>query len=82
MPEELEHLFLLDIIGHEAADHPYFGSTSYYHIWEDEIARPLLIKAGYTILGPFYNLEDDAFGPLTRGCVASKDDKKYIIWYG
>src|SRR5258706_2665327 len=32
---------------------------------ENEVARALLIKAGYTILGSFYHLDADSFGPLT-----------------
>jgi len=34
MPKEMEFLFLLDIIGHKAADHKYYSHTSYYHVWK------------------------------------------------
>lgn len=53
---------------------------AYWH-WEDEIATPALVAAGYKVAW-WVDGERDSFGPLSRTCDASKDGVYYEFWYG
>jgi len=78
---------LLDIIGHDKADHPDFCNSGSFWKWEQIVAIPSLISRGYTVVTnnykmTFCTLEGDSCGPLTRGVVVEKDGVKSMAWYG
>lgn len=78
-----KYVRLLTIIGEQAANHPYYGVESYFHVWEDTVAFPMLEKAGYKLHAKaFFNIKDDMFGPLARGTYVERDGVVYIVWYG
>ncbi len=74
--EEADARDLLTFLGAEAA-HFDFGS---YHHDENAILRPALERRGYTGVS-FYMDEQDSFGPLIRGCVATDSSGKRVRFY-
>lgn len=68
--EEDEALELLDFLGDEATRGFEFGK---YYDGERDILEPSLLKCGF-VSASFYMIEQDSFGPLIRGCVATKAD--------
>jgi hypothetical protein len=80
---EVPSIYLLDIIGHESADKPFYCSPEKYWAWEINTAIPALLEKGYVIHElKFSHLERDSFGPLSRGILVSKDKVLSIAWYG
>ena len=75
-----ESLDLLNVIGENAAEEPNYCSRS-YRKWEEDTARPLLEKLGYSNI-EFSMAECDSFGPLTRVVTATKDEATYRFIYG
>lgn len=86
---------LLTIIGNDKAEHElgycaqYSAFTQYnnksgkdFYDWEEEIAKPELIKLGYKLLSGFITGDGDSFGPLTRYIRVEKDGQKMELMYG
>jgi hypothetical protein len=78
--KEPETLDLLDVIGENAAEEPNYCSRTYWK-WEDDTAKPLLEKLGYSNI-EFSMGECDSFRPLTRIVTATKDEVAYRFIYG
>lgn len=57
-----------------------FDSHRYWE-WEQEVATPHIIAAGFTI-ERWYSLEADSFGPLIRAVDVKKDDVLTTYFYG
>jgi hypothetical protein len=76
--EEEEALDLLNILGDEA-------KAFNFEQWsegESTVLRPALERRGYTGIR-FYMVEQDSFGPLIRGCVATCHcGKRVRFFYG
>jgi hypothetical protein len=82
---KLPSVYLLDIIGHDKADHAWYGKTEgmAYLDWEATVAIPAILNLGdYKIYGSFVTLERDSCGPLSRGIVVEKNGVKSMAWYG
>ena len=78
---------LLDIIGHDKANHSWYCNRSCYWQWELQIAIPALLGLGFKVVVnnysmAFHTLEGDSCGPLSRGVVVEKDGVKSTAWYG
>lgn len=70
-----------NVIGEEACNHRDYCDSVRYIDWEQNVAKPLMEKAGYTNIS-FYMVEKDSFGPLIRGVRATKEGKNYKFFYG
>jgi len=77
----MKELDLMEVLGDDVSLTHHCDSRLYYN-WEVNVAIPLLKEKGYKIEGPFYTLEGDSFGPLSRGIRVSRDGTHYIAWYG
>lgn len=76
--EEAEAADLLDFLGDEASAFDF----SEYDEGERDILRPALERRGFTNVS-FHMGEQDSFGPLSRGCVATDGDgKRRRFFYG
>lgn len=71
--EEAEARELLAFLGDEAAAFDFAD----YQRGEREILEPALARRGFTGIA-FYMIEQDSFGPLIRGCVATDSDGKRV----
>ncbi len=76
---QILHKDLLDVIGHDAADHPEYCRD--YCAWEYQVAAPRLRTIGWKLYG-WRDGDRDSFGPLTRYCVAELDGKTHHLMYG
>lgn len=81
--KEIVNIWLLDIIGQELTNKPFFCDSMNYKVWEDDVAIPALREKGYIINNQgFHTREGDSFGPLSRGIFISRDKTQYLAWYG
>lgn len=53
-----------------------------YRLWEEWVANPALKSRGYKVLGHWYTVDGDSFGPLVRGVMVEKDGEKKELTYG
>lgn len=67
---------LLDFLGDEASAFDF----GHWSKGEAEILRPALERRGFTAIG-FYMGEQDSFGPLSRGCVATDPAGQRVRFY-
>lgn len=72
---------IFDIISHKVSMENYCGSKGKYIEWENKVASPKLVEAGYH-LTYWRTTDGDSFGPLVRGMIATKDGQKVLITYG
>ena len=50
--------------------------------WEQQVVIPMLISKGFEIIGMhMFYLDRAAAQGISRGIFASKDGKRYLIWY-
>jgi hypothetical protein len=83
MADQPKDVYLFDIIGSYVDMTNHCDSQKYYE-WEFKVAVPAIQEAGYSLITNeiFRTLESDSFGPLSRGILATKDDKLFMVWYG
>lgn len=78
---EDEGLDLSELIGEDLFNHPDCYSLTFFRRWEDDIATPALVSAGYRVIR-WYSGDHDSFGPLVRCAVVEKDGRRKTYSYG
>lgn len=77
---EAEEEAALDLAYFLGDDWPEEFDFDRYHAGEQELLKPALEAKGYTGIG-FYMGEQDSFGPLSRGCVATDPSGARVRFY-
>jgi hypothetical protein len=78
---QVEHNYvnIFDLIGKVRMEN--YCSSKNYWIWEQNVAEPALILAGFKI-GKWQTLDGDSYGPLVRGIKVVKDNNPFMATYG
>lgn len=72
---------LADVLPAELFDHPDCFNSQTFARWEQEVATPALVSAGF-IVGLWRSTDADSFGPLVRAVELTKDGITKTYYYG